>query len=148
MAGAGSLAKNDLNNAGKGSEEVLEAMRSEGKNIMQEQSYVIGDAIYCVYNADSEELVREQKQNQEELKATDNYWIDTIFNTVKVNFQNLGNFISLDNLDISPVMLAKPIYKYQDLYEIDKDMKLEPEIFNYVDHPYFSILIRVKEISN
>lgn len=31
MAGAGSLPKNDLNNAGKGSEEVLEAMRSEGK---------------------------------------------------------------------------------------------------------------------
>ena len=57
MAGAGSLPKNDLNNAGKGSEEVLEAMRSEGKNIMQEQSYVIGDAIYCVYNADSEALV-------------------------------------------------------------------------------------------
>ena len=45
-------------------------------------------------------------------------------------------------------MLAEPIYKYQDLYEIDKDMKLEPEIFNYVDHPYFSILIRVQEISN
>ncbi len=62
MAGAGSLAKNDLNNAGKGSEEVLEAMRSEGKNIMQEQSYVIGDAIYCVYNADSAELVREHAE--------------------------------------------------------------------------------------
>ena len=97
---------------------------------------------------DFQELVKEQKQNKEELKATDNYWMDTIFNTVKVNFQNLGNFISLDNLDISPIMLAEPIYKYQDLYEIDKDMKLEPEIFNYVDHPYFSILIRVKEISN
>ena len=90
----------------------------------------------------------EQKQNKKELKATDNYWMDTIFNTVKVNFQNLGNFISLDSLDISPVMLVEPIYKYKDLYEIDKDMKLEPEIFNYVDHPYFSILIRVKEISN
>ena len=62
MVGAGSLAKKDLNNAGKGSEEVLEAMRSEGKNIMQEQSYVIGDAIYCVYNADSEELVREHAE--------------------------------------------------------------------------------------
>ena len=59
MAGAGSLPKNDLNNAGKCSEEVLEAMRSEGKNIVQEQSYVIGDAFYCVYNADSEELVKE-----------------------------------------------------------------------------------------
>ena len=97
---------------------------------------------------DFQKLVKEQKQNQEELKPTDNYWMDTIFNTVKVNFQNLGNFISLDNLDISPVMLAEPIYKYKDLYEIDKDMKLEPAIFNYVDNPYFSILIRVNEISN
>jgi hypothetical protein len=51
-----------LNNAGKGSEGVLEAMRSEGKNIAQEQSYVIGDAIYCVYNADSEELVKEHAE--------------------------------------------------------------------------------------
>ena len=31
MEGAGSIPKHDLNNAGKGSEEVLEAMRSEGK---------------------------------------------------------------------------------------------------------------------
>ena len=38
MEGAGSIPKHELNNAGKGSEEVLEAMRSEGKNIMQEQS--------------------------------------------------------------------------------------------------------------
>ena len=97
---------------------------------------------------DFQELVKEQKQNKEELESTDNYWMDTIFNTVKVNFQYLENFISLENLDIPPVMPAEPIYKYQDLYEIDKDMKLEPEIFNYVDHPYFSILIRVKEISN
>ena len=37
-------------------------MRSEGKNIMQEQSYVIGDAIYCVYNADSEALVNEHAE--------------------------------------------------------------------------------------
>ena len=95
---------------------------------------------------DFQQLVK--KQSKEELAPTDNYWIDTIFNTVKVNFQYLENFISLDNLDIPPVMPAEPIYKYQDLYEIDKDMKLEPEIFNYVDHPYFSILIRVKEISN
>jgi len=97
---------------------------------------------------DFQKLVKEQKQNKEELEATDNYWMDTIFNTVKVNFQYLENFISLDNLDISPVIPAEPMYKYLDLYEIEKDMKLEPEIFNYVDHPYFSILIRVKEISN
>ena len=48
-----------MNSAGENSEEVLNAMRSEGKNIQQEQSYVVGDAIYCVYNADSEELIKE-----------------------------------------------------------------------------------------
>ena len=37
-------------------------MRSEGKNIQQEQSYVAGDAIYCVYNADSEELIKEHSE--------------------------------------------------------------------------------------
>ena len=58
MEGAGSIPKHDLNNAGKVSEEVLEAMRSEGKNIMQEQSYVVGNAIFCVYNAEYEELIR------------------------------------------------------------------------------------------
>ena len=48
-----------MNSAGENSEEVLNAMRSEGKNIQQEQSSVVGDAIYCVYNADSEELIKE-----------------------------------------------------------------------------------------
>ena len=62
MDGAGSIPKNDLNSAGKDSEEILEAMRSEGKNIQQEQSYVVGDAIYCVYNADSEELIKEHSE--------------------------------------------------------------------------------------
>ena len=41
------------------SEEILDAMRSEGKNIQQEQSYVVGDAIYC---ADSEELIKEHSE--------------------------------------------------------------------------------------
>ena len=51
-----------MNSAGENSEEVLNAMRSEGKNIQQEQSYVVGDAIYCVYNAVSEELIKEHSE--------------------------------------------------------------------------------------
>ena len=62
MEGAGSLPKHELNNAGKASYGVLEEMRSEGKNIMQEQSYVIGNAIYCVYNADSADLIKEHSE--------------------------------------------------------------------------------------
>ena len=62
MAGAGDIPKHELNAAGKGSEEVLEAMRAEGKNIQQEQSYVVGEAIFCVYNADSEDLIKEHSE--------------------------------------------------------------------------------------
>ena len=47
MDGIGDAPRNDLNNAGKGSEEVLETMRSEGKNIQQEQSYVFRDTIFA-----------------------------------------------------------------------------------------------------
>ena len=62
MDGAGGIPKHDLNNAGKVSEEVLEAMRSEEKNIMQEQSYLVGNAIFCVYEAENEELIREHSE--------------------------------------------------------------------------------------
>ena len=62
MVGAGDIPKHELNAAGKGSEEVLEAMRAEGKNIQQEQSYVVGEAIFCVYNADSEDLIKEHSE--------------------------------------------------------------------------------------
>jgi hypothetical protein len=62
MSGAGDIPKSDLNVAGQNSEEVLNAMRSEGKNIQQEQSYVVGDVIFCVYNADSEDLIKEHSE--------------------------------------------------------------------------------------
>jgi hypothetical protein len=57
MDGIGGAPRKDLNNVGKGSEEVLETMRSEGKNIQQEQSYVLGNSIFCVYSSDSEDLI-------------------------------------------------------------------------------------------
>ena len=58
MPGIGDAQKNDLNNAGKGSEGVLESLRAKGKNIQQEQSYVIGDAIFCVCLAESEDVIK------------------------------------------------------------------------------------------
>ena len=62
MPGIGAAPKNDLNNAGKGSEKVLEALRAEGKNIQQEQSCVICDAIFCVYLAESEDVIKEHSE--------------------------------------------------------------------------------------
>ena len=51
MTGVSGAPKHELDKAGKASEAVLIEMRAEGKEIQQEQSYVAGDAIYCIYNA-------------------------------------------------------------------------------------------------
>lgn len=95
-----------------------------------------------------QELVEDKERKNNDTKVVGNYWMETIFNTVKVNFKYLENFIMSDESVISPVRIEEPIYIYQDLYEINKDTKLEAETFNFVDHPYFSILIRVEEISS
>ena len=65
MPGISGAPKTDLNKAGKGSEAILEEMRDEGKLIQQEQSYVAGDSIYCVYNAESEDLIHEHAKRSE-----------------------------------------------------------------------------------
>ena len=51
-----------MSQAGKASEAALIEMRAEGKEIQQEQSYVAGDAIYCIYNAASVDLIREHAE--------------------------------------------------------------------------------------
>jgi len=59
MTGVWGAPKHELD---KASEAVLIEMRAEGKEIQQEQSYVAGDAIYCIYNAASAYLIREHAE--------------------------------------------------------------------------------------
>ena len=59
MEGASNVPKAELNKGGKASEAILEEMRNEGKMIQQEQSYVAGNNVFCVYNAESEDLIHE-----------------------------------------------------------------------------------------
>ena len=75
----------------------------------------------------------------------DNYWVETIFNSVKVNLKYIGDFVYSDNEINTEEMLDLPRFKFVDLYEIDKDVKLEVDELNFIDHPYFSILIKVTE---
>ena len=62
MQGASSIPKHEMNKGGKASEDVLEEMRQEGKMIQQETSYVAGDNVFCVYNAENEELIKEHAE--------------------------------------------------------------------------------------
>ncbi len=62
IEGASQIPSEKLEEIGKGSESVLVQMRNEGKSIEQEQSYVAGNNVFCVYNADSEEVVKEHAE--------------------------------------------------------------------------------------
>ena len=59
MEGASNVPKAEFNKGGKASEAILEEMRNEGKMIQQEQSYVAGNNVFCVYNSKSEDLIHE-----------------------------------------------------------------------------------------
>ena len=62
IEGASQIPSEKLDEIGQGSESVLVEMRNEGKNIEQEQSYVAGNNVFCVYNADSEDVVKEHAE--------------------------------------------------------------------------------------
>ena len=62
IEGASQIPSDKLEEIGQGSESVLVEMRNEGKNIEQEQSYVAGNNVFCIYNADSEEVIKEHAE--------------------------------------------------------------------------------------
>ena len=93
-------------------------------------------------------LLKDREDTKKAQKEKNNYWVDTIFNTVQINLDSLSKIIyeeetkNLDSLNQESAMA------FQDLYEIKKDVKIEDNEFNFIDHPFFSILIRVQELSS
>jgi hypothetical protein len=93
-------------------------------------------------------LLEDREDTKKAQKEKNNYWVDTIFNTVQINLESFSKIIyevetkNLDSLNQESVMAFK------DLYEIKKDVKIEDNEFNFIDHPFFSILIRVQELSS
>lgn len=59
IPGAGSLSPEDLKGISQKSCSVLQEL---GPEISWEHSYVTGDKVYCVYNAPSEDLIREHAE--------------------------------------------------------------------------------------
>lgn len=58
----GSAEREQLREAAGQSNSVLGAMQSEGKHIQWEHSYVAADKTFCVYVADSPELINEHAE--------------------------------------------------------------------------------------
>ena len=59
IEGAFQIPSEKLDEIGQGSESVLVETRNEGKKIEQEHSYIAGNNVFCVYNAESEDAIKE-----------------------------------------------------------------------------------------
>ena len=62
IEGASKIPSDKLDEIGQGSESVLIAIRNEGKTIKQEHSYIAGNNVFCVYNAESEDIIKEHAE--------------------------------------------------------------------------------------
>ncbi len=58
----GSAERDALRGAAATSNEILAAMKGEGKHIQWEHSYVAGDKTFCIYIAANEELIHEHAE--------------------------------------------------------------------------------------
>ncbi len=58
----GTADREKLREASKKSNGVLHEMGTEGKNIQWDHSYVVNDKTFCIYIADSEELIYEHAE--------------------------------------------------------------------------------------
>ena len=90
-------------------------------------------------------LIEDKNETENKGFLNDNYWVETIFNSVKINLKYIGDFVYSGNEINSEEIIELPRFKFVDLYEIDKDVKLEVDELNFIDHPYFSILIKITE---
>ena len=91
----------------------------------------------------------EEKSKEEEEILNNNYWMETIFNNVKVNMGDFSNWILNSEtkdlpLDLNPQ--ESLAFKYNDLYEINQEIKIEENKYHFIDHPYFGIIVRISAL--
>ena len=75
-----------------------------------------------------------------------NYWIRTIFSKLDLKISKTeriqGNEIDL----ISKEEIINDSRFFDDKYELQESIKMKEEIFHYIDHPYFGVLLRVSPV--
>ena len=91
----------------------------------------------------------EEKSKEEEEILNNNYWMETIFNNVKVNMGDFSNWILNSEtkdlpLDLNPQ--ESLAFKYNDLYEINQEIKIEENKYHFIDHPHFGIIVRISAL--
>jgi len=89
------------------------------------------------------------KTTKEETDANDNYWMETIFNNIKINIGNFSDWVFQNDIDRDLLNMNnnQPFeYEYKDLYEINQEMKIEENKYHFIDHPFFGVIVRISSL--
>ena len=84
-------------------------------------------------NEEEEEEINEIEESKEEIEE-DNLELDTSDEKkIMSNDADLNYEINLENY-------------FEDLYEINQEVKTEENQYHYIDHPYFGIIVRISSV--
>lgn len=91
----------------------------------------------------------ELKSKIDDPEIDNSYWIQTIFNNIKINMGDFSKWIMNTDVNNYPIDLDTDQslgFQYNDLYEINQEIKVEENEFHFIDHPYFGIIVRVSSL--
>ena len=94
-------------------------------------------------------LKEKSKEEENEEVPNNNYWMETIFNNVRVNIGDFSKWILNSEINDSPLDLNPQeslTFKYIDLYEINQEIKMEENKYHFIDHPHFGIIVRISAL--
>ena len=101
-----------------------------------------------IKTSDFNELLK-SKSKKNDNNVDNSYWVQTIFNNIKVNIGDFSNWVlnSDDNDYLIDLNYENNLENYfEDLYEINQEVKIEENQYHFLDHPYFGIIVRISSV--
>ena len=101
-----------------------------------------------VKTSDFNELLK-SKSKRDDNNVDNSYWVQTIFNNIKVNIGDFSNWVlnGDDNDYLIDLNYENNLKNYfEDLYEINQEVKIEENQYHFIDHPYFGIIVRISSV--
>ena len=75
--------------------------------------------------------------------------METIVKNIRVNIGDFSKLVLNNEITNSPLDLTAQEsidFKYNDLYEINQEIKIEENKYHFIDHPYFGVIVRISSL--
>ena len=121
----------------------------EAKLRLSEKTDSLSSESVAIKTINFNDLLNERSKKEEKEVPNNNYWMETIFNNVRVNIGDLSKWILNSEINDSPLDLntqESSTFKYIDLYEINQEIKIEENKYHFIDHPHFGIIVRISAL--